>query len=594
MSLRKFFAAFLVCMPSIVAASPSTGMDVIRIGVNEEDIVRVPEGLLSDLDTLISKSVSEYRVETFILPAEKLKKWAASRKLEFILSSSSFFRQIQGRGKDIATLTTQLAHNPDKAEGSTVFVKANDKGVRGLEDLKEKSVGMGEGVLGTPLLALYWELSQLTKTPFNYLKRINFGVGPTELLLEGLKTGKYRGIVLPVCELEKFVKSSGRDTSWLKVINRKSDSALLCTHSTDLFPGLTLFALSHTHPDLSRAVSLALTSPSSKLTENYEWNVAYDFSRMDRLLRYFDLDPDAASRKWTFSKIAREYWQWAFLFVALLIGLLFHSIRSEALVRSRTKKLEKALEDKSRLHKQAREFSKRLERVKTIGTLGQMSSLFAHELRQPLNSIICFSYSLGKGIAQDSKISSQDLKEGLDEIQYQAKRANEIVTRVREYVRSNSAKHREVDLVEVLEKSLYEFESTTPRTARIRFKKPENKDFLRLYGDPLELELIFINLLRNAVEAQKEDIEPKIETSLSIEREHLRIIVADNGPKPSPELINKLSQGMETTKPEGLGLGLSIVRMLLEEHSGKLLFEENQPTGLKAIVLLPLQHEDSL
>lgn len=591
MNFGKVLAVCLVCLPSVAAASPLLGQDAVRIGVNEEDVVRMPENLLSDLKTFLSKSLPEYTIETVILPEEQLRRQSASRKLEFVLSSSSLFRQIQNRGKDMATLTTEFAQNSEKAEGAAIFAKAADKEIRRLEDLKKKSMGIAEGVIGTSLLALYWELSHLTKTPLTYFERINRKKESIESVLQGLKDGKYQAVVLPVCALETFAKRSGVDTSWLKVVNRKSDSALRCTHSTNLFPGLTIFALPHTQPDLSRAVSLSLTSATIKTNDNYGWSVASDFSRMDRLLRYFDLDPDAKSRKWSINRFVREYWHWAFLLVALIAGLMLHSIRTEALVRSRTKKLEKALEDKSRFHRQAREFSKRLERVKTIGTLGQMSSLFAHELRQPLNSIICFAYSLRKAVSQEGKLSTEDLKEGLDEIQYQAKRANEIVTRVRQYVRSKSSKHKEVDLFDVLDRSIYEFESTTTRGAQIHLQKPKSHEGLMIFGDSLELELIFINLLRNAVEAQDEESEPNIDIKLSTEDGYCKIIFADNGPKPTPELISRLSEVMETTKPEGLGLGLSIVRMLLEEHSGKLFFEGNDPTGLKAVVLLPLGHE---
>jgi two-component system sensor histidine kinase TtrS len=105
----------------------------------------------------------------------------------------------------------------------------------------------------------------------------------------------------------------------------------------------------------------------------------------------------------------------------------------------------------------------------------------------------------------------------------------------------------------------------------------------------MELELVVVNLLRNSLQAQT-DPEKKVEVSITVRENGKRaeLCVEDNGPVLSDESMRRLSETvLQSEKPEGLGLGLSIVRMLVEEHNGTVRFERAAPTGLRVVISLP-------
>ena len=98
-----------------------------------------------------------------------------------------------------------------------------------------------------------------------------------------------------------------------------------------------------------------------------------------------------------------------------------------------------------------------------------------------------------------------------------------------------------------------------------------------------------VNLLRNSLQAQT-DPEKKVEVTITVRENGNRaeLCVEDNGPVLSDESMRRLSETvLQSEKPEGLGLGLSIVRMLVEEHNGTVRFERADPTGLRVVISLP-------
>jgi len=582
--IKRLFFLLVTAFVVFPVLSFSEPLEIVTVGINRSDLTRAPTGLIERLKEILG-SQSEYTFIYKTMDEDELKRATETRRVDLIISSSSFFRQIPHKGKDIASVVSPLAPNPDKGEGAVILTRADNLNIRNLIDLKGKRIGMSSEMNNTPFLALKWELASLTDSKIPFFGAVIKKESVSELL-QMLKTNEVQAVVLPVCSLENFTQANGTDTSRLRVLNRKSNSSLSCVHSTSLFPSLTLFGLPHISSDLTRTIASILNKSSQS-----NWNIATDYSQLDRVLRFFDLDPYAKDRKWTIQKVINDYWQWLVLLLGLIIGSVFHAIRTEALVKTRTTSLFQALEEKSRLNEEAKRYSKKIEKLQKIGALGQMSSLFAHELRQPLNSIICFSYALRKSLLKgEEKISKNELVEGLSEIQNQAKRANEIVSKVRAYIHSKTSEKKQIDINKVIADSIYEFESTTPVVAEIKFSPSPNE--VITVGDPLELEIVFINLFRNAVEAQLNKEKPFIEVTLTTNAHYCYINICDYGPPSTEELIQLLNSEIESSKPEGLGLGLSIVRMLLEKQSGSLVFEPNQENGLRAIIKLPVIGEN--
>lgn len=112
----------------------------------------------------------------------------------------------------------------------------------------------------------------------------------------------------------------------------------------------------------------------------------------------------------------------------------------------------------------------------------------------------------------------------------------------------------------------------------VRFYCREEQNFI---GDPLEIELVARNLVKNAIEATSCVKDPQILLELCPENGGVRITVADNGPQISDEALVNLREPLKSTKIGGLGLGLSIVKRICESYEGHVEFSKNSPTGLK-------------
>lgn len=115
-------------------------------------------------------------------------------------------------------------------------------------------------------------------------------------------------------------------------------------------------------------------------------------------------------------------------------------------------------------------------------------------------------------------------------------------------------------------------------------------------GSVLELELAVVNLIRNAVEAVRGVESPRVVLEVSCVGNKVRFEVSDNGPKLSEEKIRALASPISSEKPEGLGLGLSIVKHLVERHLGELVFRSGGGAagdGLAADIILPTASPDA-
>lgn len=119
----------------------------------------------------------------------------------------------------------------------------------------------------------------------------------------------------------------------------------------------------------------------------------------------------------------------------------------------------------------------------------------------------------------------------------------------------------------------------------------------KIWSDKTELELAVQNLLKNALHAVSSEKNPSVSVSVHKEKSsggspRIAISVSDNGPRLSDEAFEKLSSVLSSSKIDGLGLGLSIVRLIVENHGGQLAFFRGPENGLKAVIFLPEADEN--
>lgn len=252
------------------------------------------------------------------------------------------------------------------------------------------------------------------------------------------------------------------------------------------------------------------------------------------------------------------------------------------------------LSEQRRVEELNRASQERLQATARLATVGEMASLLSHELNQPLAAIA--SYNTGcLNLLNSENLSCAELKPALEKIGVQAQRAGKIIRRVHDFVRKSEPKRAPCALGEVIDDCLG-FVEPEARKRQIRIKA-DIPDLPLLPADRLMLEQVLLNLMRNAMDAMSETPTAYrlLRLNVQIDSNEVRVSVADNGCGIAPEIEDKLYTAFFTTKQEGMGVGLSICRSIIEFHRGRLWAEKNaaSPTGNGTIFIFTLPLESA-
>lgn len=273
-----------------------------------------------------------------------------------------------------------------------------------------------------------------------------------------------------------------------------------------------------------------------------------------------------------------------------------HGFVLEKLVGLRTRELKEAWKKQQETEREAREASARLESLQRAGAVGQISSIVAHEMKQPLGVI----QNLSRGtlrLIEDEPETLDEVAQAVESINDEAVRAAQIIDRVRSW--SQGRVNRQVLEADQGVKRAVQSFMLTNRSRGISVRTGVLQA-AKVWMDPLELELIVVNLLSNAAEAARKSDHPTVMIDLQTARESLPgdvaavvLTITDNGPALSDQTFAALGcTALQTTREGGLGLGLMIVRTLAENNVGRLTFERLAPHGVAAHVTLPVWMPD--
>ena len=250
-------------------------------------------------------------------------------------------------------------------------------------------------------------------------------------------------------------------------------------------------------------------------------------------------------------------------------------------VRIRTKQTEKALAAKMQSDLDARRAALKLRTMEKLSAVGTLSSMAAHELKQPLTVVNNYADSLRRRLMR-SEVPRDVLIEALTEIEESGLKAAEVIDLVRGYATNKERTFVRTDL------------AMTARHVLERNRKyghlihPDFRLGTYVQADTIELELVLTNLLKNAVAAVADVELPRVEFKVWRDKTYAYASIADNGKPLTDEQFAQIGQIGRTTKKNGMGMGLAIVKSLLEAHSGALRIERLEPCGICCTVRLPL------
>ena len=506
-----------------------------------------------------------------------------------ILSSSEFLRTVDAFGAHpVAARRPEEAQSAEHSAGAALLVRNDRTDLRDLQDLKGERAAATTPNAIEGWLALSKELHDAGEDPGHYFENVRFLTHGFPDAVLSVLSGSSDVAVVPACLLEEVEASGLVARGALRVVHAKKDDELACAHSTALYPGLIAATLPWTSPETARRIAVALFSgPALGQPGAVDWVMQTNFHELRELERALGLGAWARRSDW------RDIWtQWKTEICAgfgILLLLLLDEWRVRRLVLRRTEALRHTLAERDRIAEAEAQARKRLERLSRVGAVTQLCAMIAHELKQPLGALINYAAVIrmrAKREADRDPIAER-AAEGIGR---EARRAADIVDAVRDYARREKRPMEKVDLARSAERAA---ESARRYAGRGASGTAEVSITVDLHGSapafvsgrPLELELLVVNLLKNAVDAAKTaEIPGRVHLALSAGEDEILLSVEDNGPKLSEANLERLREAGSSMKAEGLGLGLSIVRGIADEHGAKLSFRPLEPQGLAALV----------
>jgi two-component system sensor kinase FixL len=225
------------------------------------------------------------------------------------------------------------------------------------------------------------------------------------------------------------------------------------------------------------------------------------------------------------------------------------------------------------------ELQTELVQISRLTAMGEMASTLAHELNQPLAAITNYLRGSRRLLESASEADRARVRDAVDKASAQALRAGQIIRRLRDFVARGESERRVESLNKIIEEaSALALVGAKERGIRVRFQFDPEIDLV--LADRVQVQQVLLNLIRNAIEAMEaSDRRDLTIATVAHEAGDALVRVADTGPGIAPEIAEQLFQPFITTKPHGMGVGLSISRTIIEAHGGRIWVDQNPGGG---------------
>ena len=227
-----------------------------------------------------------------------------------------------------------------------------------------------------------------------------------------------------------------------------------------------------------------------------------------------------------------------------------------------------------------REMQMEVAHANRVATMGQLTASIAHEVNQPIAAAVTNAQAALRWLAAQPP-DLEEVRQALDHIVKDANRAGDVIGRIREIIKKAPSRKDRVDINEAIREVI---ELTRGEAAKhgASLQTALAKGLPYIEGDRVQLQQVVLNLIVNALQAMGAVAEGPREvfiTSARAEPDDVLVKVKDSGPGLAPANLEQLFAPFYTTKPDGLGMGLSICRSIIEAHGGRLWVTANHPRG---------------
>jgi len=240
--------------------------------------------------------------------------------------------------------------------------------------------------------------------------------------------------------------------------------------------------------------------------------------------------------------------------------------------------------------KRAQEAEDRLENAARLTVLGELATSIAHEIRQPLGAILANTEAaeilLESGLQGEDQL--QEIRTILSDIHREDLRASQVIQHIRSLMQHRPAQMEPLDLNTVV-RDVLQFVGPDARERRVDIDLDLSQPIPSVYGDQVQLQQVLLNLVINGMDAMSEIPDPlrRLRIRTSSDGKEVVMEVIDGGHGIAPDVLPRLFQSFVTTRRDGLGLGLSLSRSIIESHGGTITAENNPSRGATFRCLLP-------
>ena len=244
------------------------------------------------------------------------------------------------------------------------------------------------------------------------------------------------------------------------------------------------------------------------------------------------------------------------------------------------------LTERKRAEAEAREGERRYREVQTelahanrIAAMGQLTASIAHEIRQPIAAVRMNGAAALRWLVKDPP-EIEETKQAIESLVKEADRTVDVISRIHSLVKKVAPSRDTLDINEAI-LEVIALTRAAPVKHAVKTQLSLESNLPLIQGDRVQLQQVMINLIVNAIQAMS-DVEGIRELHISTAQnglEGVRISVQDTGPGIGTEDVSHLFEPFYTTKPSGMGMGLSICRSIIEDHGGRLWASEYEPKG---------------
>ncbi len=309
---------------------------------------------------------------------------------------------------------------------------------------------------------------------------------------------------------------------------------------------------------------IGFTVPTYDWRQLQRWNI--DESRLPRDSLILFREPTA----WE-----RYSWQIIFIMTALLLqaGLI------TSLLRERHRRQSAEIQSRKRMAE--------LAHVNRLSTAGELGSLIAHEINQPLGAILA-NAEAAQIMLKATHPDIAELSEVVQEIVDNDERATQVIKRIRSLLKKAPFELKDLDLNDVARETVA-FVSTLARSRQVEIRGAIAAEPLPIRGDRIQLQQVILNLITNGFDAMK-DVPAEnrmLVVSTSSDKGFMELSVSDKGTGVPEDRLKYIFDPFFTSKPEGMGMGLPIARTIVEAHGGTLEARNQMEGGARFTIRLP-------